>query len=131
MKKILIVEDDPVVGLVYQKFLDKHGFITDLARDGSQGLERLSVFQPDAVLLDLMMPKISGLVVLSTIRAEDAYRELPVVVMTNACVPAFIDQATKAGANHVLDKSKITPLAVVELLHALFATSTRGPVAAN
>jgi CheY-like chemotaxis protein len=131
MKKILIVEDDPVVGLVYQRFLEKHGFETDLARDGAQGLERLPVFEPDAVLLDLMMPKVGGIVVLSTIRADEAYRHLPVIVLTNACVPAFIQQATKAGANHVLDKSKVTPQSIVELLNTLFETSSRSPLAAT
>src|SRR5688572_7607172 len=60
MKKILIIEDDPVFGLVYEKFLTTHGFSVRVARDGAAGLEQLNTFRPDAVLLDLMMPKLNG-----------------------------------------------------------------------
>lgn len=122
MKKVLIIEDDPVAGTVYQRFLQANGFATELAADGVKGLEQLSVFQPDAVLLDLMMPKVGGIEVLKRIRADDALRELPVIVMTNACVPAFIDLATKAGANMVMDKSNATPDEVLETLQALLRT---------
>jgi CheY-like chemotaxis protein len=125
MRKILMVEDDPVVGHVYLRFLEKAGFVVDLAKDGVQGLERLATFQPDAVLLDLMMPKLGGVAVLSTVRAQESYRDLPIIVLTNACVPAFIDQATRAGANHVFDKSKVTPLAIVELLNTIFEASPK------
>ena len=122
MNKILIIEDDPVAGLVYQRFLEKHGFVTDLATDGAKGLERISIFQPDAILLDLMMPRVGGIAVLQSLRADAVYRDLPVVVMTNACVPAFIEQATKAGANHVLDKSTTSPLVMTELFYSLLKT---------
>ncbi len=122
MKKVLIIEDDPVAGTVYQRFLQANGFATELAADGLKGLEQLSVFQPDAVLLDLMMPKLGGIEVLKRIRADDASRDLPVIVMTNACVPAFIDLATKAGAHMVMDKSNATPDEVLETLQAILRT---------
>ena len=125
MRKVLMVEDDPVVAVVYQRFLDRHGFVVDIARDGVEGLERLAAFQPDAILLDLMMPKLSGITVLSTVRAQEIYRDLPIIVLTNACVPAFIDQATKAGANHIFDKSKVSPMAIVELLNRLFSATAK------
>jgi CheY-like chemotaxis protein len=131
MKKILIIEDDPVVGTIYQRFLEKQGFATDLARDGAKGLEQLAVFEPDAVLLDLMMPKMGGFAVLNTLRAQEQYRDLPVIVLTNACVPAFIDQATKAGANHVVDKSTVTPLAITELLYASLKMGSENGLAAT
>jgi CheY-like chemotaxis protein len=63
-----------------------------------------------------MMPKVNGIEFLKKLREQEAFRELPVVVLTNACVPAFVDQAKKAGANYVMDKSKATPVTVAELL---------------
>ena len=119
VKKILIIEDDLIVGTVYKRFLEAHDFVVDLARDGAVGLERLADFKPDAVMLDLMMPKVSGLDVLRAIRAQESYRDLPIVVLTAACVPAFIEQAVGAGASRVFDKSNDTPTAVMEGLHSL------------
>lgn len=118
-KKILIVDDDPVMSFVCQRLLNKHDYETELAPDGAAGLERLSVFQPDAVLLDLMMPKVDGTGFLQRLRALDAYRQLPVIVLTNAAVPTLVEQASKAGATRVLDKSKFNPVAIIELLRGL------------
>jgi CheY-like chemotaxis protein len=119
MKKVLVIEDDPVVGMVYQRFLHTHGFTSETCRDGVSGLERIAAFQPDAVLLDMMMPKMGGVDVLKRIRAQDAFKTLPVIVFTNAAVPAFVDQATAAGANHVLDKAKASPTLILGLLQSL------------
>jgi CheY-like chemotaxis protein len=122
MKRILIIEDDPVAGSVYQRFLQSKGFTTDLATDGITGLEQLAASPPDAVLLDLIMPKLGGIEVLKKLRAQEAFTKLPVVVMTNACIPAFVDQAVKAGANRVLDKSNATPEEVIESLQSVLAS---------
>lgn len=121
-KKILIVDDDPVMGVVCQRLLAKHDFESQLASDGAKGLECMASYQPDAVLLDLMMPKVNGTAFLQRIRAQEAYRDLPVIVLTNAAVPALIDEAQRAGATRILDKSKFNPVAVIELLRALLHT---------
>ncbi len=128
MKKILVIEDDPVSGTVYQRFLQAHGFITEVAKDGLAGLERLTIFQPDAVLLDMMMPKLGGVDVLKRIRSQEATRDLPVIVLTNAAVPAFVDQAMQAGANHVFDKSKATPSGMLGLLQRMLHIDPTVPV---
>lgn len=119
MKKILVIEDDPIMGVVCQRLLGREGFTIELASDGIKGLEALKTFQPDAVLLDMMMPRKNGVEVLKDIRAQEAYHNLPVIVLTNACVPALIEQASKAGATHILDKSKFNPVAITELLRGL------------
>ena len=124
MKKVLIIEDDQIVGTVYERFLRAHGFEVEIARDGAAGLEQIPVFQPDAVLLDLMMPKMGGLEVLRRIRLEDAWRELPVIVMTAANLPAFTEQAAAIGATRIFDKANHKPLAVTELLHDLLHTTS-------
>src|SRR5262245_51060208 len=106
MKKILVIEDDPVMAHVCQRLLAKHEFAVEVASDGAKGLERLNEYKPDLVLLDVMMPKTNGIEVLTRLRAQEAFRNLPVIVLTNACVPSLVEQAQKAGATHVLDKSK-------------------------
>ncbi len=119
MKKILVIEDDPVMAHVCQRLLAKHEFLVEVANDGAKGLERLNLFQPDLVLLDLMMPKANGIEVLTRLRAQEAFRNLPVIVLTNACVPTLIEQASKAGATQILDKSKFNPIVITELLRGL------------
>lgn len=119
MKKILVIEDDLVVGSVYKRFLESEGFIAEVARDGITGLERVASFQPDAVMLDMMLPKMSGADVLKRIRVQAQYHDVPVIVLTNAAIPAFVDQALQAGANHVMDKAKASPSNIVALLQTL------------
>jgi CheY-like chemotaxis protein len=125
VKKILIIEDDPVTRTIYDHFLKTHGYATVTAKDGTEGLEQLAAISPDAIVLDLMMPKLSGVEVLKRLRVQDAYRNLPVIVLSNACVPTLVEQAVQAGANHVIDKSKNTPAAVVALLESMFAAATK------
>lgn len=118
-KKVLIVDDDPVMSFVCQRLLTKHGYDSELAPDGARALELLPQYQPDCILLDLMMPKVNGTNFLQQLRAQEAYRQVPVVVLTNVAVPTMIEQAANAGATRVLDKSKFNPVAVIELLRAL------------
>ena len=62
MKKILIIDDDPVVATVYQRMLEREGFATEVASDGAQGLDRALSFEPDAVkpLADLIEREVLG-----------------------------------------------------------------------
>ena len=130
MKKVLVIEDDPVTGIIYQRGMTKHGFIVEVARDGAKGLERVAAFQPDAIILDLVMPIVGGIEFLKRLREKESFRELPVVVLTNACVPAFVDQAKAAGASYVMDKSKTSPAVVAELLCSAFKLGMEKPTAA-
>jgi len=118
-KKILIIEDDSVMGFVCQRLLENQGFATQLAPDGATGMERIPNFRPDAVLLDLMMPKVNGITVLEWLRSQESFRQLPVIVLTNAAIPTLIEQAANAGATCILDKSKFNPVAITELLRGL------------
>ena len=129
MKKILIIDDDPVMAHVCQRLLTNHGFAVELAGDGAKGLERLTAFQPDAVLLDVMMPNKNGIDVLKGIRSQETFRNLPVIIVTNVCIPSLIEQATKAGATHILDKSKFNPLAITELLRSVLGGGSTTPLA--
>jgi len=131
MKKILIFEDDPVLGRVCERLLVKHGFSVAVATDGAMGLELLTTFRADAILLDLMMPKVNGVEVLRRLRAQPAFREIPVIVLTNACVPYLIAQAAEAGANHILDKSKLNPVVLTELLRGLVGGNKIGQMSVS
>jgi CheY-like chemotaxis protein len=108
VKTILIIEDDAVTAHTYKKALQKGGYEVDHVGDGQAGLERIQQLRPDAVLLDLMMPKLGGIALLKLLRAMPDFAALPVVAYTNAYVPQMVDDAKAAGANQVLSKSTMT-----------------------
>ena len=114
MKKIIIVEDDAVVGLIYRTGLAKEGFDVEVATDGAAGLLRIQETCPAAVLLDLMLPKMSGVEVLKKMRVQPQLAKIPVIVFTNAHLQAMINSATEAGATKVLNKAEATPHKVIE-----------------
>jgi DNA-binding response OmpR family regulator/HPt (histidine-containing phosphotransfer) domain-containing protein len=118
MKRILIIEDDPIVGHIYRTRLQKEGFEVEVCGDGQTGYYRTHEFKPDAVLLDLMLPKMNGIDILKKLRHEPKFQRLPVVVFTNAYVPNMIQEAFAAGASQVFNKATLTPR---QILDALFA----------
>src|SRR5256885_16419395 len=101
MKKILIIDDDFLTAKIYRAALEKESYEVEVAHDGKSGLERLIEFRPDGVLLDLMLPKMSGIELLANLRALDFFARLPVIVYTNAFVPQMIRNAEQAGASMV------------------------------
>ena len=70
MKKILLIEDDEIVANVYRNKFAVDTYKTEAALDGESGLESMRTFQPDAIVLDLMLPKMSGLEVIKEFAGE-------------------------------------------------------------
>ena len=121
MKKLLIIEDDRIIGNIYSKKFAGEGFNVEVAEDGQTGLERISGFRPDIVLLDLMLPKLNGLDILTRVRANPEFARLPIIVFSNAYMPTVIDAAWKAGATTVLTKSNTSPKKLTETIAELLA----------
>jgi DNA-binding response OmpR family regulator len=116
MKKILIIEDDPVVAHIYRSRFEKEGFTVDVCADGQSGYYLLHDMKPDALLLDLMLPKLNGIELLKKIRAIREFEKLPVVVLTNAYVANMIHEAFTAGASGVFNKSSVTPRQIIDVI---------------
>ena len=116
MKKILIAEDDPISARVYRTSLEKAGFEVQVAPDGQVAIEKIAESVPDAILLDLVMPRMTGIEVLKHLRSQPQFKSLPVMVYTNS--PNLVQEATDAGATRVFDKAKLTPTILVEALNA-------------
>ena len=80
--KVLIIDDDPATREVLRRSLAREGWTVLEAVDGLKGLACLRRSRPAAVVLDLMMPGMDGFEVLEAMRREDAWRDIPVVVLT-------------------------------------------------
>jgi CheY-like chemotaxis protein len=104
--RILIIEDDPVAAKVYSHYLKKAGYAVLLAADGPTGLQKTLQLRPDGVLLDVMLPGMSGAEVLKEIHEKKP--NLPIVVYTNGFVPLLVEEMLAAGATNVFNKSNLT-----------------------
>jgi len=116
---IILVEDDPVVGFVYQTSLRKEGFEVEVATDGEAGLNHILNGSPAAIILDLMLPKMAGVEVLKRVRAEPRFAKTPVIIFTNAFVPGMVNEALQAGATKVFNKAAANPRLIADTLKNL------------
>ena len=116
MKKILIIEDDQIVSNVYRNKLVVEGYQAEIALDGETGLKTMRTFQPDAIVLDLMLPKMSGVDVIKQIRSEADFSKLPIIVFSNTYLTNLIQDAWKAGATKCVSKINCPPKELLELI---------------
>jgi DNA-binding response OmpR family regulator len=116
MKKILIIEDNQIVANVYRNKFAVENYQTEVALDGETGLKTMRTFQPDIIILDLMLPKMSGVDVIKQIRAEADFAKLPIIVFSNTYLTNLIQEAWKAGANKCLSKASCSPQEVLDMV---------------
>src|SRR6266566_8917738 len=109
MNKILIIEDDQIVANIYRNKFSVEGYQVEVALDGLAGLDLVRSFRPDAVLLDLMLPKLTGVELMKSIRSEPDFEKVPIIVFSNTYLTTMVEQAWKAGATKCLSKSNCTP----------------------
>jgi DNA-binding response OmpR family regulator len=126
-QKILIVEDDQIVANIYRNKFSVEGFQVKIAPDGQAGLDLVHSFQPDAVILDLMLPKMTGVELVKRIRSEPDSQQLPVIVLSNAYLTSMMQQAWKAGATKCLSKANCTSKQLIEVVRS--ALSQNGAAA--
>lgn len=108
MAKILLIEDDFYIRSLYKTVLGEGGHGVSEASDGEEALSKLSSeAPPDVILLDIMLPKISGVEVLKKIRSHPALRKIPVIVLTNVDSDAIMKDVMEVGAEKYLVKSSI------------------------
>lgn len=129
MKKILIIEDDEVVANIYQNKFLVEGYQVEVAADGEAGLELIHSFRPDVVILDLMLPKISGLELMKQLRAEPDFEKLPFIVFSNMYLSNMVRETWKAGATKCLSKASCTPRQVLEVVRSTIAGNGAPPPA--
>jgi CheY-like chemotaxis protein len=123
MKKILLIEDDQIVANVYRNKLNVEGYQTETAPDGETGLRLLRTLKPHMVILDLMLPGISGVEVIKEIRKDAQFGKIPTVVFSNTYLTNLIQEAWRAGANKCLSKSSCNPKDVIDIVRGLIGES--------
>lgn len=129
MKTILLVDDDALVMELYRKKLAQGGFDVRTAGDGLEAIKLLGSLTPDFIVLDLMMPRLSGADVLKFIRAKPALAKVPVAVLTNAFMSDHARAVSSLGVDRAIIKGDCTPAKLLEI--ALQLTGTPGTATAS
>ncbi|HLD11847.1 MAG TPA: response regulator [Patescibacteria group bacterium] len=120
-KTILIIEDDLFVRELYERILEKRGFVVEAVEDGIQGLELARSKSFDLILLDIMLPKKNGLAILKDLREKGSSTErTPVFLLTNLGQESIVREAFRIGADGYLLKARFLPKQVVEEIESFF-----------
>ena len=125
MKKILYVEDDALIARVYSEKLVSAGFEVVLATDGLAAIQRLREFTPDLVVLDLLMPKLTGVDVLKFMRGQPALKDTRIIVFSNSFLSNLIEQVAHIGVEEALVKAAITPAQLVGIINHTLENPSR------
>lgn len=116
MTRVLLVDDDPVVVRIYKEGLVQRGLIVDIAIDGISALAAMHQARPDVLVLDLMMPRLSGQEVLRLMREQSALASIPVLILSNSYMAELTKYATAAGAVKSLLKIQCNPEILCEAI---------------
>ncbi len=106
-KRILLVEDDDALASVYQVRLVAEGFEVQRVANGEEALATAVAFKPDLVLLDVMMPKVSGFDVLDILRNTPETANLKIIMLTALSQDADKQRAKDLGVDDYLVKSQV------------------------
>lgn len=124
---VLVVEDEMALLTLLRYNLEKEGFTVSAAHDGEEALLQLKEAKPDAVLLDWMLPRVSGIEVCRQIRRTPAWKDLPVIMLTARGEEADRVRGLDSGA----DDYVVKPFSPNELIARLRAVIRRARPASN
>ncbi len=119
MKKILLVEDDDALASVYTTRLDAEGFSIKRVPNGEEALAATLEFRPDLILLDVMMPKVSGFDVLDILRNTPETANVKVIMLTALSQESDKQRALDLGVDDYLVKSQVVIADVVDRIRQL------------
>ena len=125
MNKIMLVEDDVALRDIYTSRFEAEGYDVAVAADGEQALTVAVKEKPDLILLDIMMPKISGFDVLDILRNTPETKTTKIIVMSALSQTADIEKGKNLGADEYLVKSQVTLSEVVDMAKEVLGRPAR------
>lgn len=122
MTKIAIVEDDQAISQMYRFKFESEGFKVQTAENGKLGLELAESMKPDVILLDLMMPEMTGDEMLEKMRATSWGKNTKVIVLTNMGEQEIPQKVKDLGVSAVILKADMTPRQVADMVKKQLAS---------
>lgn len=118
---VLLVEDESFLQRLYRRGLVREGFRVAVAPDGASALRMLNEFDPDVVVLDLLLPRGEAIELLQRMRSVERLDGVPVLVLSNGVMEALSARALRAGASRGLLKAQCTPSKLTSSVRALLS----------
>ncbi|MBV9175085.1 MAG: response regulator [Chloroflexi bacterium] len=122
MAMVLVADDDPVSRRILSHIIGRSGHEVVSAENGRQALDRLAEHAADLLILDLSMPEVDGLTVLREARADERYRDLPIIMLTASGLDRDARAARAEGVTEFLTKP-FRSEALVEMLQRLLGST--------
>jgi DNA-binding response OmpR family regulator len=119
--RILIVDDEPNIILALEFLMRREGFEVAVAEDGERALQAMAEHRPDLVILDVMLPRLNGFEVCQRLRAQPAWRDVPVLMLTAKGHEAEMKKGLALGADAYMTKPFSTRDLVAEIRRLLQA----------
>ncbi len=113
--RVLLVEDEPSIAKTVGKRLEFAGYDVIIAADGQEGLDMAKAEQPDIIILDLMLPKLSGLKVCPLLRQDERTKAIPIVIFTSRDQVVDKETCLKSGADSFVPKAAAFEVLLSEL----------------
>ncbi len=114
--KVAVIEDDQAISQMYLLKFQNEGFNVEVAENGKVGLELCEKMKPDIILLDLMMPEMTGDQMLTELRKTEWGKNTKVIILTNMGEQEIPESVRKQGVSAVVLKADMTPKQVAELV---------------
>ncbi len=124
-KVVLVADDSEEIRLECARLLTEAGYQVATAADGEEALRRIREEHPDALLLDLLMPRMTGFDVLRELRHDDRLRDTPVLAMSGVYKEGILEFLQQMGAKGFLDKANVTATLVFRIRSLLPARAER------
>ena len=121
MAKILLIEDDGLMSRMYGRLFTLEGYDVEIASDGEAGFVKAKEFQPDLILLDVMMPRMNGLELIQKLKEDERTRNIIVALLTNLGIQEKLDEAMRLGAAACITKSNHSTEEVIEIVEDLLS----------
>jgi DNA-binding response OmpR family regulator len=118
-KKVLIVDDEENIVISIEFLIDQAGYEVEIARDGEEALRKVTSFNPDLILLDVMMPKINGFEVCRRIRENQQFDTTKIIMLTAKGREVEVAKGLALGANSYIIKPFSTKELMAEVNHIL------------
>ncbi len=121
MRKILIAEDDFFIRDIYSKVFSLAGYEVQVAVDGADAFEKIKTMPFEMILLDIMMPRMTGIDVLKSVRSlSTPVKSTPIFIITNLGQQNVIEEAFKLGMDGYILKSQVSPQQIVDEINNFF-----------
>ena len=122
---VLVVDDDPVILKLLEVNFEMEGFQVVRAADGAEGLERAREVRPDIVVLDVMMPRMTGYEVAKALREDDGTAHIPIIFVTARAQSSDVERGMELGVEDYVTKP-FDPLDLIDRVNALLARRQDG-----